>query len=133
MKTTKLTIILSIIGLTLTASSALAAYTPISRNTCALSVHPYNPNASGTNIIGPTDSQWFNIFSQGTPQCDNHLEYPLTYKPQPPNKTDLPLKSISGISEKSSPETIHNHKYFNDSVQDSYYYKSYTDSFQIIL
>lgn len=133
MKNSKIAILFGLIVITLTTNSTFAAYTPISRNTCALSIHPYNPTAVGADIIGPTDSQWFNIFSQGTSECNDHVKYPNSYTPQPPNKIDLPLKSIPGINEKSSPETIHNHKYFNDSVQDNYYYKSFTDSFQIIL
>lgn len=119
--------------LSCTLSISQAAYNPISRNVCALSVHPFKPDAAGSDILGPTDSYWYNIFLQGSPECDNHVIYPNAYTPQPPDPAQAPLKNVSGIENKSGPATYHIHKYFNDSVQDDKYYKSFTDSFQIIL
>jgi hypothetical protein len=118
--------------ISLFASTAYGYYdTSITFPTCSLGIYPYNP--TGT-VVGPLDAQWFNLFEgNNNSTCTAHLQYPNQYTPQPPLVNQNPLASTAGVGDKKAPEARHNHIYHNASREDTFYYKTFMDRFQVIL
>ena len=130
LKLKKQFILLTFVLSLLTAGTANAAYnSALQFPTCALSIHPFNPQGTVVNDLA---NQWFNVFS-GSGQCTQHLQYPNQYQPQPPTVQDNPLKNVNGVENIHAPTTRHNHTYHNASVEDNFWYKSYMAKFQITL
>lgn len=121
------------LGLTLTTQTTVsqAAYNPVPRNICTLMIKPFNAALSPT--YGTAGDQWINYISSQI--CGDHIAYDnstglgYAYTPQPPVYNDNPLKS--GADKYHLPITRHDHTYYNDSLQDDYYYKSFVDKFEI--
>jgi hypothetical protein len=106
-----------------------AAYNPIPRNLCTLMVKPYDPTASPT--YGAAGDSLIKYLSSQI--CANHLDYPNAYSPQPPlDNAENQVKA--GAENEQLPITRHDHIYYNDSVQDTYfYYKSFVEKFEITI
>lgn len=121
-----------IASLAIGATTAFGAYdSNLTYSTCSLGIYPYNP--TGT-VVGPLDAQWFNLFEGvNNSNCTSHLQYPNQYTPQPPLTGQNPLANKAGIENIKAPEARHNHIYHNATLEDSFYYKSFMDRFQVIL
>lgn len=123
----KISILLALIAsLAVWTSSTLvtnAKYEPQSRNLCALAIFPFDSTKPITYpaAINKLDNE----------TCKKFLTYPNAYKNNPPTEIDNPLKA--GAEGQNAPITEHDHAYFNDSVQDDYYYLSAVDKFEITL
>jgi hypothetical protein len=124
----------SVLIFTQTASAQGAVY----GQQCKIEILPYNLSA----LFETTWPQSLNFANNiyGT-ACERFLRYPqssstgVQYSPQPPRDADTPLKA--GSEDRRISWTTHDHAYFNDSVHTSagglYYYKSFTDKFEITL
>lgn len=111
-----------------TSKVANAKYVPILHNICSLAVAPYNPGTSA--ILGSEATQYLNYL--GTDTCNNFVKlFGNAYTPQPPKTEDNPTKI--GAEEKNVPIVKHNHIYYNNTEQDSYYYKEFAKKFEITL
>lgn len=111
-----------------TSKVANAKYVPILHNICSLAVAPYNPGTSA--ILGSEATQYLNYL--GTDTCNNFVKlFGNAYAPQPPKTEDNPIKI--GAEEKNVPIVKHNHIYYNNTEQDSYYYKEFAKKFEITL
>lgn len=133
MKKIFLTLILSFTAVLVASGSstskvANAKYVPILHNICSLAVAPYNPGTSA--ILGSEATQYLNYL--GTDTCNNFVKlFGNAYAPQPPKTEDNPIKV--GAEEKNVPIVKHNHIYYNNTEQDSYYYKEFAKKFEITL
>ena len=117
----------SITALILGATNfASASYNPVSRDLCTLMVKPFDSTKNA--ITGSSGNQYINYLNN---ECEEHVTYPNVYSPQPPLKSDNPLKY--NAEGKHLPLTRHDHIYYNDSLHDNYYYKSFVDRFEITL
>lgn len=105
-----------------------AEYVPQSRNTCSLIVMPFN--AENPPIPGNLANQYINFLTENT--CKNFITYPNAYSPQPPRREDNPLNP-NVTEEHHIPVTGHSHTYYNDSVHDTFFYRSFLYKFEITL
>lgn len=114
---------------------AQAAYAPVSRNLCSLGIYPYNPSAVGGDVVDQYATSWFNLFNQSDSQCTDRLfPWEKAYTPQPPLDGQTPLKSVADVENKKAPYALHNHRYYNDSVEsDGKVYKSFIDKFVVTI
>ncbi len=133
-----LKILFTAISLTFFVNTANAAKLNITRQLCDLAVFPWNITVSANydEALRP----WINKVSESV--CKNHLTIPTsspyTAQPYTPNSnnyssitdtSDIPL--ITGAEEKHGPKAEHTHDYFNDSLQDDFYYESMVAKFAI--
>lgn len=117
---------LLILSLSLITTTAQANYNPIPRNACSLAVFPFN--IAGPELLGAAGNAYINKINS---VCGDFVDYPNAYYPQPPEEEDNPYRS--GAIGKHVPIAKHIHTYFNDSVQDDYYYGAFMDKFEITL
>lgn len=105
---------------------AQADYNPVPRNACSLAVFPFN--IAGPELLGSAGNPFINKINS---VCEDFVDYPNPYSPQPPEEEDNPYRS--GAAGKHVPISKHIHTYFNDSVEDDYYYGAFMDRFEITL
>lgn len=121
--------LLAILVFASTQLTASAARMQISRQLCSLAVFPFN--------IGGVAATNNDINKLADAICKNHLTIPTvtpfqakSYTPQPVQNTpDIPVKP--GSENKHGPTTSHIHDYFNDSLEDNFYYESFVAKFTI--
>lgn len=110
------------------AGTTQAAVQHLNLPVCSLAVYPYNP--AQPEIYNDAAVPFVNFLSESI--CKSRTTYGQSYK-QPVVKSENPVKSVADIENKNVPYAIHRHSYINNALEDSYYYRSYIDKFEIKL
>ncbi|MCC6643147.1 hypothetical protein IT411_00175, partial [Candidatus Peregrinibacteria bacterium] len=110
------------------AGTAQAAVEHLSLPVCNLAVYPLNP--AKAEIYGDAAVPFVNFLSESL--CKARTPYGQPYN-QPPTKAQNPLVSVANIEDKNVPYAQHYHAYINNALEDSYYYRSFVDKFEITL
>lgn len=107
---------------------ANAGYLQVPRNVCTLAVFPFNGDIV-ERLLGANGNPFINKLNSAN--CNAHLNVAnaTPYSPQPPVSANNPY--AANAEGRNVPRAKHFHKYFNDSVQDDYYYMAFMKEFEI--